>query len=317
MVENCGVGVGVRVIALLLLCALSAYPANYYITVAGLGGLPEYEAQFTKWAADLEKQLQANGADTHVVTLSGNAATRQQVEQALTRAASEVAPGDAFALFLIGHGTFDGTDYKINLPGPDMTSAELAALLNKIPAQRQLVVNMTSASGASIATLAKKDRIVIAATKSGTEKNAPVFARYWIDALRDPAADADKNGTVSALEAFRYTERKTAGYFEAEKLLATEHSLLTDTAKGNAVRDPKPDNGQGVLAAAFPVLRPHTQIAANVTPEKQKLLTRKQDIEAKIDRLKYQKAALSEGEYKQQLTELLLELARTQAEIDR
>ena len=310
-------GDGVRVTALLLLCALSAYPANYYITVAGLGGLPEYEAQFAKWAADLEKQLQANGADTHVVTLSGNAATRQQVEQALTRAASEVAPGDAFALFLIGHGTFDGTDYKINLPGPDMTAAELAGLLNKIPAQRQLVVNMTSASGASIEALAKKDRIVITATKSGTEKNAPVFARYWIDALRDPAADADKNGTVSALEAFRYTERKTAGYFEAEKLLATEHALLTDTAKGNAVRDPKPDNGQGVLAAAFPVLRPHTQIASNLTPEKQKLLTRKQDIEAKIDRLKYQKAALSEGEYKQQLTELLLELARTQAEIDR
>jgi hypothetical protein len=310
-------GGGVKTAALLLGCALSAGAANYYVTVAGLGGLPEYETQFTKWAADLEKQLQANGADTRVVTLSGNTATRQQVEQALARAASEVAPGDAFALFLIGHGTFDGADYKINLPGPDMTAAELATLLNKIPAQRQLVVNMTSASGASIAALAKKDRIVIAATKSGTEKNAPVFARYWIDALRDPAADADKNGTVSALEAFRYAERKTTGYFEAEKLLATEHALLTDTAKANAVRDPKPENGQGILAAAFPVLRPHTQVAGNVTPEKQKLLVRKQDVEAKIDRLKYQRAALSEEEYKQQLTALLLDLARTQAEIDR
>jgi hypothetical protein len=311
------VGGGVRVAALLLICTLSAVAANYYVTVAGLGGAPEYETQFAKWAADLEKQLQANGADTRVVTLSGNAATRQQVEQTLARVAGEVAPGDAFALFLIGHGTFDGTDYKINLPGPDMTAAELAELLNKIPAQRQLVVNMTSASGAAITALAKKDRIVIAATKSGTEKNAPVFARYWIDALRDPAADANKNGTVTALEAFHYAERKTAGYFEAEKLLATEHALLTDTAKGNPVRDPKPENGQGILAAAFPVLRPHTEVAKNTTPEKQKFLTKKQDLEAKIDRLKYQKAALSEEEYKQQLTALLLELARTQAEIDR
>jgi hypothetical protein len=311
------VGGGVRVAALLLICTLSAGAANYYVTVAGLGGAPEYETQFAKWAADLEKQLQANGADTRVVTLSGNAATRQQVEQTLARVAGEVAPGDAFALFLIGHGTFDGTDYKINLPGPDMTAAELAELLNKIPAQRQLVVNMTSASGAAITALAKKDRIVIAATKSGTEKNAPVFARYWIDALRDPAADANKNGTVTALEAFHYAERKTAGYFEAEKLLATEHALLTDTAKGNPVRDPKPENGQGILAAAFPVLRPHTEVAKNTTPEKQKFLTKKQDLEAKIDRLKYQKAALSEEEYKQQLTALLLELARTQAEIDR
>jgi hypothetical protein len=176
---------------------------------------------------------------------------------------------------------------------------------------------MTSASGASVAALAKKDRIVIVATKSGTEKNAPVFARYWIDALRDPVADADKNGTVSALEAFRYAERKTAGYFESEKLLATEHALLTDTAKANAVHDPKPDNGQGTLASAFPVLRPHTEVARNVTPEKQKLLAKKQDVEAKIDRLKYQKAALSEEEYKQQLTALLVELSRTQAEIDK
>lgn len=303
--------------SLLLACVLSAGAANYYVTIAGLGGAPEYDTQFAKWAADLEKQLQANGSDAHVTTLSGNAATRQQVEQTLARVASEAAPADAFALFLIGHGTFDGTDYKINLPGPDMTGTELAALLNKIAAQRQLVVNMTSASGASIAALAKKDRIVIVATKSGTEKNAPVFARYWIDALRDPAADADKNGTVSALEAFRYTERKTAGYFESEKLLATEHALLTDTAKANAVHDPKPDNGQGVLAAAFPVLRPHIEVARNTTPEKQKLLARKQDLEAKIDRLKYQKAALSEEEYKQQLTAVLVELARTQAEIDR
>ena len=45
---------------------------------------------------------------------------------------------------LIGHGTFDGTDYKFNLPGPDITGAELAALLDRIPATRQLVVNMTS-----------------------------------------------------------------------------------------------------------------------------------------------------------------------------
>ena len=86
-----------RTAALVLICALSTRAANYYVTVAGLGGLPEYETQFTKWAADLEKQLQANGADTHVVTLSGNAATRQQVQQALARAAGEVAPGDAFA----------------------------------------------------------------------------------------------------------------------------------------------------------------------------------------------------------------------------
>ena len=53
--------------------------------------------------------------------------------------------------------------------------------------------------------------MVITATKTGTEKNATVFARYWVEALRDPAADTDKNETISALEAFRYAERKITG----------------------------------------------------------------------------------------------------------
>jgi hypothetical protein len=138
-----------------------------------------------------------------------------------------------------------------------------------------------------------------------------------VDALKDPSADADKNGTVSALEAFIYAQKKTAAYFDSEKLLATEHAAISDNGSANAVRDPKAENGNGMLAAAFPLLRPGGENVSSLSPEKQKLLAKKEDLEAKIDRLKYQKAAMPEDEYKQQLTALLLELARTQAEIDR
>ncbi len=302
---------------LALCCASSLGAANYYVTVAGLGGTPEYDAQFLKLAGELDRQFKANGPDAHVVTLSGSAATRERLKQTLSELASEVKPEDSFAFLMIGHGTFDDIDYKFNLPGPDIRAGELAQLLNTVPARRQLVVNMTSCSGASIAALARKDRIVITATKSGTEKNAPVFARYWVDALHDPAADSDKNGTISALEAFAYAQRKTNAYFEEDKLLATEHAMLTDTGSATAVRDPKPENGQGMLASAFPLMRPQAESARNLAPQKQRLVARKEDLEAKIDRLKYQKAAMPEEEYKQQLTALLLELARTQAEIDR
>ncbi|MBV8811810.1 MAG: caspase family protein [Acidobacteriaceae bacterium] len=301
---------------LLLLSTWSMPAASYFVTIAGLGGTPEYDAEFAKWAADLDHDLKANGPDARVLTLTAASATRQQIERTFAGIAADAKPNDSLAVFLIGHGSFDGTDYKFNIPGPDITAAELASLMNKIPAQRQLVVNMTSCSGASVASLTRKNRIVIVSTKSGTEKNATVFARYWIDALRDPAADTDKNGTVSALEAFDYAQRKTAAYFESEKLLATEHSMLNDTGEGSAVRDPKPANGEGLLAAAFPIIRPETSIAKATDPAKQKLLAKKEDLEAKIDRLKYEKAALSPEEYKQQLTSLLLELARTQAEID-
>jgi len=306
-----------KLLVLSLALSMSLPAASYFVTIVGLGGAPEYESEFGKWASDLNKQLETGGPDVHVVALGSTASTRAKVTETLSRISSELNADDAFGLFLIGHGTFDGDEYKFNLPGPDITAHELAALMDKVPAKRQLIVNMTSCSGASFKVLTRKDRVVITATKSGTEKNAPVFARYWVDALRDPAADADKNGTVSALEAFTYAQRKTAAYFESEKLLATEHSMIADNGRSDGVRTVTAGDREGALAAAFPLMRPATAVPKNASPEKQKLVTRKEDIEAKIDRLKYQKAALAPDVYKQQLSTLLLELARTQAEIDR
>jgi hypothetical protein len=175
---------------------------------------------------------------------------------------------------------------------------------------------MTSASGASVPVLAKKDRIVITATKSGTEKNATVFARFWVEALQNSSADSNKNGTVSALEAFRYAQSKAAAYFQQEKLLATEHAVLDDTGGKEGVRDPGPSNAQGLKAAEFALLRPPAENAAAQKPGKQKLLAKKSELETAIDRLKYQKAAMPSDEYKKQLSTLLLQLAQTQAEID-
>ncbi|MFL6415067.1 MAG: hypothetical protein ACJ74Y_05290 [Bryobacteraceae bacterium] len=317
MASAAALGRGMKLLAFLLGASMSVSAANYFVTVVGLPGAPEYDGQFAKWASDLNKELEAGSPDVHIIALGSAVSTRAKLTETLTRLSGDMKADDAFGLFLIGHGTFDGDEYKFNLTGPDITAQELAALINKLPAKRQLVVNMTSCSGASFGALSRKDRVVITATKSGTEKNAPVFARYWVDALRDPAADADKNGAVSALEAFTYAQRKTAAYFESEKLLATEHPMIADNGRSEGLRTISVSDREGALAAAFPLIRPGDAAAKNASPEKQNLVARKEDLEAKIDRLKYQKAALSPEAYKQQLSTLLLELARTQAEIDR
>ncbi len=186
-----------------------------------------------------------------------------------------------------------------------------------MPAERQLVVNMTSSSGGSIEFLRKPNRMVITATKTGTEKNATIFARYWAEALRDPAADADKNESVSALEAFHYAQQKTTEFFDTQKRLATEHSVLEDTGKGEGEHTPSPENGEGRLAATFPVVRLGSNAAAARDPAKRALLDQKEQLEQAIDKLKYQKAAIPENQYKQQLTQLLLALAKVQEEIDK
>ena len=301
-------------VVLFLAALLPLQATTYYVNIAGIGGEPDYEQRFATLALDANKFVSAT-PDAKVYTLYGPDATRAKLRSVLGEIAKLSKPEDSFVLLVIGHGSFDNVDYKVNLPGPDITSIELASLLDRIPA-RQLIVNTTSASGASADALRKENRAVITATKSGTERNATVFARYWVEALRDPAADADKNEVVTALEAYRYADQKTTQFYETAKRLATEHAMLEDTGKGDGVRSPGPDNGQGLLAARFPILRLGEAQKAALDPEMQKLLAKKEALEQKIDQLKYRKAAMPTSEYKTQLTQLLLELARTQKELD-
>jgi hypothetical protein len=298
-----------------LMTALSAHASVYYVTVAGLGGEPDYEQRFTANARDLDKLFKESGSSAHVYTLYGPQATRVQLTQTLASIARDAKPEDDFVLMLIGHGSFDGTDYKFNLVGPDITAAELAEMCDRIPAKRQLIVNATSASGGSVAALEKPGRGVIAATKSGTEKNATVFARYWVEALQDPSADIDKSDSISAMEAFAFAQRKTAAFYESQKRLATEHPVFEDTGKNEPVREPS--KSEGVLLANFTLLRIGAAQKQANNPAKQALLAQKEDLEQKIDALKYQKAAMDPADYKQQLTAALVQLAQVQQELDK
>ena len=302
---------------MLLAGGLSLQATTFYVTIAGLGGEPEYEQRFGGWAKDLDKLLKASGPDSKVVTLQASDATKAKLQATLQQIARDAKKDDVLVLMVIGHGTYDGADYKINLPGPDISAVELAALLDRVPATRQLVVNMTSASGGGLASLRRKDRAVIMATKSGNEKNATVFARFWVEALRDPAADTDKNEVISALEAFRYAEQKTTKFYESQNRLATEHAILEDTGTGEGTRTPSAQNGEGLIAARFPLLRIGGAQDASRDPAKQSLLKRKDQLEQDIDLLKYQKAAIPAAEYRSKLTVLLTDLAKVQAELDK
>ncbi|MEP6962747.1 MAG: C13 family peptidase, partial [Acidobacteriota bacterium] len=232
--------------------ALMANATSFYLTVAGLGGEPDYEQRFAGWASDLSKSL-AGESGAKVETLTGKDATKANIQAKLAQIAAQAKADDTFTLLLIGHGGYDDIDYKINIPGQDISATELAEALNKIAA-RQVVVNATSASGGSLQKLQKEKRVVITATKSGTEKNATIFARFWVEAFRDGTADTDKNGTLTALEAFKYSSAKTKEYFESLKRLATENPRLDDTGKGDGEKDPSVANGEGRYAGLFPLL---------------------------------------------------------------
>jgi hypothetical protein len=289
------------VVLFLALLPAVAEAKTFYLTIAGLGGEPDFEQRFDGLATEADKAVRAPGGDSEVTTLKGAQATKVNIRSSLDQIARSATSRDTLVLLMIGHGSFDGADYKFNIPGPDLTAAELAALLNRVPAANQLIVDATSSSGAIAKPLERAGRIVITATRDGMEKNATVFGRFWVEALHDNAADVDKNNTVSALEAFNYAQRKTKEFYDQEKRIATEHPLLADGGRANL----------------FTVIRYGSAAEAAADPAKKQLIAKRDDLEARIDALKQQKNMLSEDDYKKQLTALLLDLARTQQEIDR
>jgi hypothetical protein len=284
-----------KLLLLLALVAEVAVAEEFRVIVAGLGGEPDYETRFSSLAKEAQKLA---GGDV----LSGAGATKAELQSAIAKA-SRLSRDDTFTLLLIGHGTWDGVNYRFNLPGPDVTDEELRQWLDQVPAE-QVLVAATSASGSLKETLKSDRRVVITATRSGTEKNAVVFSRYFVDALRDTTADSDKNEIVSAAEAFRYAEAKTKNYFETEKRLATEHAVMEDPRGGTL-------SGRIAMARFGSVQR------ALADPSKRALLARKEELERGIDRLKLEKAAMPVEEYKAKITALLVQLAQVSEEIEK
>jgi len=308
------VAYGVLSVALCM-AGLQASASTYYVVVAGLGGEPDYEQRFRAAANDIEKVVKAASSSAQAHTLVGPDATAMRLKETLDAVARAAKTDDDFVLVLIGHGSFDGAEYKFNLVGPDVSGEEIAEMCNRIASRRQLIVDTSSASGGAMQALERQGRAVVTATKSGTEKNATVFARYWVEALQDSAADTDKSDSISALEAFTYATKKTAAFYDSQKRLVTEHAVFDDIGSGEPVREA--DARQGALMSSFTLLQlGKNQQAAN-DPQKRQLLARKEDIEQKIDILKYQKAAMDPADYKKQLTAMLLDLAKTQQELDK
>jgi hypothetical protein len=301
---------GCRVKSLACLLAFAVLPGlaaetletsrTHFVVLSGLGGEPLYDKRFDEQTRNLEKILRITAGDAALVhALSGERTTRQAIEQLFGRLHEEVAPEDSLAVVLIGHGSYDGHDYKLNIPGPDITAEQLKILFDGVPAGRQLVVNTTSASGATLELWKTGKRIVVAATKTGRERTATVFAQFWVEALSNAEADTDKSDSVSAQEAYDYAERKVKDFYESEMRLATEHSRL-----------------EGDLAASFTLARLGKALEAAADPETRALIGRRESIEQEIGALKLRKESMAEEQYFDELQKLLIELAQLQEKID-
>jgi hypothetical protein len=285
----------------LVLGAALAAPARadlYYLVVGGLGGEPKYQEQFDKATAEIAAVARRTSGNDRVILLQGESATRAAVVKAFDSLRTRTKPADSVAVVLVGHGSFDGDTYKFNLPGPDIDGTDLKRLLGAVPAKSQLVVDATSASGA-VLDWANDNRVVITATRSGFERNATRFPELFAAALAEGAADINKNGIITAQEAFDYASRSVAESFTKQGTLATEHPQM-----------------KGGGAARFTVARLGVAATAPANPEVAALTTERERLDGQIEALKERREQMPADAYLDQLQNLLVQLAEVQGKID-
>lgn len=314
---------------LLLLGALAGPAAaqSHLLVVSGLGGEPRYADAFHEWAVSMAGAAEGRmGVPAERVTVLTETpdrdparidgrATREGVLQALGRIAGDAGPSDAVFVLLLGHGSGEGGDSRLNLPGPDLTAQDLAKALDAFATQKVVVVNAASASGDFIATLSGRNRTVVTATQSPFETNETRFGEHFVRAFTGDGADADRDGRVSVLEAFDFARREVEREYREGNKLLTEHALLDDDGDGKGSREPAPRAGDGAVARTLFLAGGRgasaTAASADDSPELRALRDRQRELEAEVEGLRARREAMAPAEYQRELERLLLELART------
>lgn len=293
---------------------------SYVLVVTGAGGEPRYADEFHEAGAALvDAAVRRFGVPAANVVMLGERperapnvvrakSTKENVLGELSRIASRSAAGDRVLVVLIGHGSSQGDASRFNVPGPDLTDADLAAALERLRGRTVAVVVATSASGEMVKSLSGPGRVIATATKSGFEGNESIFARHFAAAWSGEGADTDKDGRVSLLEAFDYARREVAREYERDRRLLTEHAVLDDDGDGVGTAAPDGRGGDGALARRF-FVSGASRLASGDTAVT-RLRAERRELEARLTALRARKDSTEQAAYDRELEALLLEIAR-------
>ena len=298
---------------LLLAClAVPAAAEDAALIVSGVPGSDRHAEQFAEWTAATRTALidSFRFVEDAVVVLENRGARADDIRAAFGELAGRLDGGDTLFVFFIGHGAYDRGEYKFNILGADLSAAEYAEMLDSVPAGRVVIVNGTNSSGASIEALAGENRVIVTATRTGTERNDPLFYEYFIATLGDEAADEDLDDELSVWEAFRHTTLEIERFYEEQGRLATEHPQISDNGGEQT----------GVETEVAPTLaraiRFNQEEAITVDdPVLRALLEERRVLEDEVDAYRLLEGAVPEDEFNARLEELLIDLALKNREI--
>lgn len=306
--------VAMLIVATVLVAGLARAHADARLCVLrGPGGEARYDDRFIQWTNRLVAAITSQGTlDPATVVVAPADAdapplTREILESALAEFGASLQPDDVALVVLIGHGSVQ-QEPRFILSGPDIGASDFAALLEGLPARRQVVINGASASGAFLEALSRPDRVVVTSTRGGEQPNAPEFLEHFIQVMETGRGDQNRDGRLTLDEWCDGAAESTGQWFVQQDFVVTETALLDDNgdARGTTLpRDTTEASGDGALADTL-IFRESSGLAT-ADPV---ALTAYHEALAAVEAWKAERAAHDETTYWNRLEELLLQAAR-------
>ena len=296
----------------IILFGSTARADSVALILMGIPGSPEHGEKFDRWTTTTRGLLvdTFGFAPADVTVLTNREARADDIRAAFDAIGQRAGPADTLFVFFIGHGSYDSGEYKFLISGPDMTGSDYSELVAAVGAGRSVIINATNSSGAILDTLAGPNRVVVTATRSGSERNDTYFYDYFLEALGTETSDEDKNEKISVWEAFRYATLAVERFFTEETRLASEHPQLSDNGgeKGGVEPEETPVLARMIDFNVDAVIQTDDPVLAG-------LLEKRRQLEAEIGALRLVEDTMPAEEYDRLLEELLIELALTGRQI--
>lgn len=276
---------------------------THVLMVAGLSGDPAFKSRFTSALTAMHTAVKTRWgvSDSSLIALTEDStafngrSTRENIGKAFASLSRRVQPGDVLLVVLVGHGSGEGANSRVNLPGPDAAASEYASWLAPFARQQVVFVNAATGSGDFVSVLSAPGRIVVTATRSAVERNESEFLQYFARALATDDADANKDGRLSVLEAFQFARTEVTKSYAANNRMLTEHAVLSDSVSAARVAFGTSGRSSDPKVAA--------------------LMAERQALESQVAALRARKAAMDVNTYEVELERLLLAIAEKSAAI--
>jgi len=312
---------------------VAAQSRTHVLIVAGIGGEQQYRTMFFEWGSTMARAAVERWgvapADVTFLTeqperdsnLADGRSTKEEVEKALARIAANAGSDDVVFILLIGHGSYLNGESRISLPGPDLTAADFATLVDRLGSRRVVFVNAASASGEFLKAVSGPNRVVITSTKSGMERNLSKFGGWFVAAFAEDVADTDKDGAVSMAEAFEYARIETGRAYESAKTLLTEHAVIDDNGDGRGSTELTQGGEDGALAKVTflgsGAVVAGVEAPAGASPALRALYEQKKKLDQQLADLRAMKDTMDPERYESELERLLTDIAVKSREIRR